>query len=118
MRSRVRCSIVSTINYRSTAILAVGRTGILPVKKDIAEYPNRTRSKIASLLPQNGDRLAQVTQRFHAQAVLPPNFFGDRDVTLVAVEKRFDHESAVSCPCADGIAVNELVPRSAGLGID
>ena len=72
---------------------------------------------IASGLPQNRDRLAQVTQRFHAHAVLPPNLLGNRDVTLIAVEKRFDHESAVSCPCADGIAIDKLVPESAGLGI-
>ena len=75
-------------------------------------------SKSASPLPQNRDRLAQATQRFHAHAVLPPNLLGNRDVTLVAVEKRFDHESAVSCPRADGIAIDELVPDSAGLGID
>ena len=60
----------------------------------------------------------QVTQQLHGCSVFPPNLFGDRDMIFVAVDKRFDCESAVIGPRSDGITIEELVQVSAGLAIN
>src|SRR5947208_2858659 len=41
---------------------------------------------IASHFSQHRDRLAQISQRFHARAIFAPNFFLNRDVTFVTVQ--------------------------------
>ncbi len=35
-------------------------------------------------------RLAKITQGFHGGPISPPNLFGNRDMTFVAVEKGVD----------------------------
>jgi len=68
-------------------------------------------------LSQDRHRLAQVSERFRACSVLPSNFFGNRNMRFVAIEKGFDHESAMTCPCSNGVAIDKLNPEPAGLAL-
>jgi hypothetical protein len=60
---------------------------------------------IASHFSQHRDRLAQMSQRFHARAIFALNFFLDRDATFVAVEERFDLQSVMVRHCSNGVAI-------------
>src|SRR5947208_7354720 len=49
---------------------------------------------------QHRDGLTKITQGFHGGPIFPPNLFGNRDMTFVAVDKGVDGGAAMTCHAA------------------